>query len=518
MRAKNSFFNSLVLYMMVVIRVVAGFILIRLIISLYGSNINGLDASILSTLSYLDLVEGGVGSAILYHLYKPLAIGNRDDVNSVLTYTNIIYKKIGTLIILGIVVIAMVYPYLITSFADKVFVVELIFINGALTVSSYFFDGKYSILMAADQKLRYTTVANILETLVGKCLAIVLALYHQPFIMIKLCLILGMVIRIGIIYYFKAKHYSWVNIKGSKSDNLTTKKIIVNDSKDIFIQKLCSSIFATTDILLISIFCGVASASVYAVYNMVIAFLQQLMSPLVDAPLSSFGNIFTIDDKDHIRKVYNSYEHLIIIVTSIFTASYLILINPFIAFYTHGITDAAYLNSGLALSLAVLFLIRYYRYMSASILNVTGNFQKAKKYYFIETLVNIILSIALIKTIGMIGVVIASVIAVMTSGTFMVKYVNKVVLIQSLVPLMKKIFVNSSVVGLITIVLIYLRQLNQRYIMLIISNLSLLIFSIAAIIAINILFWPDTYLDLKRYLDVLIKLKERWSKKEPDSI
>ena len=75
--------------------IIYGFIIPKLIISYFGSEVNGLVASITQLLGYISLVEGGITAVIISKLYSPLIKGDFDEVNSIVNTGIIFFRKIG---------------------------------------------------------------------------------------------------------------------------------------------------------------------------------------------------------------------------------------------------------------------------------------------------------------------------------------------------------------------------------------------------------------------------------------
>lgn len=63
--------------------IICGFILPRLILQSFGSEVNGLVNSITQFLAIISFLELGVGSVIQSSLYKPLAEKNNDQISKV---------------------------------------------------------------------------------------------------------------------------------------------------------------------------------------------------------------------------------------------------------------------------------------------------------------------------------------------------------------------------------------------------------------------------------------------------
>ena len=90
-RTKRFLFNSLTAALLQVFTVAAGFIIPRIILVNYGSEINGLVTSITQFIAYFNLVEAGLAGAAVYALYKPLADKDHKSINAVLSATNKFY-------------------------------------------------------------------------------------------------------------------------------------------------------------------------------------------------------------------------------------------------------------------------------------------------------------------------------------------------------------------------------------------------------------------------------------------
>ena len=115
MRGRKAIQNTIFSLLEEFISVVCGFILPRLILSAFGSTYNGLTTSISQFLSCAILLRAGIGGATRVALYKPLADGDQQQINSIVKATDNFMKRIG-LILAGLIVsFAVIYPFLIKN-------------------------------------------------------------------------------------------------------------------------------------------------------------------------------------------------------------------------------------------------------------------------------------------------------------------------------------------------------------------------------------------------------------------
>ena len=95
MRGKATLLNIISGLLLQCCTLISGFVIPRIILTYFGSNVNGLVSSLNQFLSYITLVEGGISGVIIANLYKPLVDGDNDKLSSVMVTSDRFYKKIG---------------------------------------------------------------------------------------------------------------------------------------------------------------------------------------------------------------------------------------------------------------------------------------------------------------------------------------------------------------------------------------------------------------------------------------
>ena len=156
MRSKKALLNSAATLLLEFVSVICGFIVPRLIIGTYGSEVNALTSSITQFLSYIALVEAGVGGVVRAALYKPLAEKNNIAISGIVRSAEIFFRKIAYIFAGYMVVLAAVFPVLVNKSFGWVFTGTLVVIIGLSTFAQYYFGMTYTVLVQADQR-RYIT-------------------------------------------------------------------------------------------------------------------------------------------------------------------------------------------------------------------------------------------------------------------------------------------------------------------------------------------------------------------------
>ena len=129
MRKKKAIYNVLTNLLLQIIYILYGFIVPKIIISKFGSNINGLVTSITQFLAYISLLESGFGPVVKAALYKPLAKKDSKTVNGILKTADKFFKTISMIFIAYIMVLCIFYPlmllfYLMLLYFDKQLILQ----------------------------------------------------------------------------------------------------------------------------------------------------------------------------------------------------------------------------------------------------------------------------------------------------------------------------------------------------------------------------------------------------------
>lgn len=187
MKNKVTLLNIASSLLLQVVSVISGLIVPRIILSCFGSDINGLVSSINQFLSYITLIEGGITGVISANLYKPLIEKNWKQVSSVLKTARSFYRKIGAIFIVYTGIIAVIYPKIvITGYEDSyIFLLTIILSIGLLL--QYMFSLTMTTLLNADKKVYIVSFASIALTLGNIISVLVITNLYPDIIALKFC-------------------------------------------------------------------------------------------------------------------------------------------------------------------------------------------------------------------------------------------------------------------------------------------------------------------------------------------
>lgn len=421
---RKGFYNLLTSVLGQLITIVLGIVIPRLVLVSLGSEVNGLLSSITQALGYASLLEAGVGLASIQALYGPIAKGNQNDINAIMSATQAYYRRTGILYFIAVVVLAFVFPLVVESTIDKLIIIAVIIISGLPGVINYSLQGKYKILLQAEGKnyivTNLTTITGIF-TSIGKIVLLLLGFGVVAVQLLYLLISLAQMIYISL--YIK-KNYKWLNL------NVKPAYDKVSQSKAVLKHQMSGLVFNNTDTVLLSIFCGLSTVSVYSMYAMLFGMIGTLLSNIGNSVTFALGQQLYVD-KGIYEKKQDAFELIYITISFCLVLVAKSFITPFLKLYTQGVNDIRYIDRTLPIMFAAIALLENSRLSSAKTIHVAGHFSETQSHAIIEMMINIVVSIIGVIEFGLYGVIAGTIAALLFRANAMIIYANKKILNRS---------------------------------------------------------------------------------------
>lgn len=402
MRKKIVLRNILYSIVLQIITIISGFIIPKVILSCFGSDVNGLVSSINQFLNYITLLEGGMTGVIMSSLYKPLAEGNQSKVSGIINATESFFRKIGLLYIVYVICLAFVYPLFVKSVLNYWNVLVLVLVIGINLFVQYYFSLTYRILLNADQKSYFVSMVQILMVTANMILVLVTAHFFKNIIVIKLAGVVAFLLQ-PILYHIYVKRNFKLDRTLPKDNNSLKQRW------NGFGQNVAYFIHTNTDIVVLTLLASLADISIYAVYAMVINALRSLIISISSAIVPSFGNVLSSGNFKKINEIFNIIEFGITFISTLLFSCGILLVAPFVVLYTKNIIDANYYQPVFGGLLAVAEMIYCIRDPYISTAYAMGHFRQTSKYAYLEAGLNIVISVIFVSKYGIIGVAIGTV-------------------------------------------------------------------------------------------------------------
>lgn len=427
------------------VTIALSFLIPRLFIVSYGSEVNGLLSTINQIFTYLALLEAGIGTASVNALYKPLDRENREQINEVLSQSRTYFRKVTWVYIACVIGFACVYPFVSRSSVDNWTIFAVILLQGATSCISYYFCATYEQLLRADGK-QYILDSIAFLIHVGISVAkIVLVSLGCSIVIVQLGFFVISVLKIPIVLVLCKKQYPWLQLKKRKTCDL------LKERKAFVVHQISQTIFTNTDVLLISTFCSLALASVYSVYNMVFGALNAMVNT-ANAGLGFVLGQNYYKEKERFLEIYDHYSALYSMAVFIIMSVAYILMIPFVRLYTAGVTDINYTLQWFPLLFTIVNVLSGVRAVASRLITVSGHAEKTQKRSILEAIINIVSSLALVQWLGIYGVLLGTIVALLYRTNDMIIYANKVILKRNPWKEYKGILVNAILfVGIVVV-------------------------------------------------------------------
>ncbi len=477
-RIKNNLISSLI-YQVVLIGL--SFLLPRLYLENFGSEINGVLSTIKQIFVYMVLLEAGVGLATTQALYKRIGENDYKSVNEVLSATNIYYKRTG-FIYLGIVlVIAVVYAYVIPTAVDSNILFLIIILTAIPSLFSYFVQAKYRILMEVDGRKYVLNNAETALQVASNAGKILVLLLSDSLILIQLVYCLIYLAQLAFLYLYAKRRYKWLDLKAKPDFEAIGQK------NSVLVHQLSGMVFNNTDVLLISALCDFKAASIYAIYNIFFSQVQNFITSIISSFTFALGQMFHTDRKKF-DKLFNVYETFYIMATFIIYTLMAVFLLPLIQIYTSGINDAEYTNVFLLTLFVIMNLLANIKIPVNSVIEFAGSFEKTRSHAIWEMVINLSVSVIAILYMGICGAILGTIAALTYRMLMTVGYSNKVILERSQFCTYKIFIVNCAVFAVVMMIFFVDTFSNVSFLQLLFNGVIHSIWIVGLYLSANFLF------------------------------
>ena len=404
-RTKNSAINATVATAVKILNLIMNFVCRTVFIKMLGTEylgVNGLFTNILTILSFAEL---GIGNAIIFKLYKPIADEDNERIKTLIHFYKKAYYMIGSFILMaGLIVI----PFLKVFINDAPDIKEnlsYIYVLFLLNTSiSYFFTHKRSIIVG-HQKQYVVNIIELVTSLAKDVSQMIFLVITKNYVVYLILQILTTILQNIIVSVIANKMYPYINDKEYTKLSNEEQKSIFDDVKSLVIYKLGYVLSNGTDNMIISTFLGVAKVGLLSNYTIIVNSLTSLLSSAFNSLTAIIGNLNTIKEKGKKEEVFYQILLLSFVVYGYISIGLAVLINDFITIWL----GKEYLL-GISICIAIGFnlYIDGMRYVNFTFRNTLGLFKKGRFMPLISSITNVVLSIALVNSLGIFGVLIAT--------------------------------------------------------------------------------------------------------------
>lgn len=381
-----------------------GLIVPRIFLTSYGSDTNGLVNTIGQIFTYIGLLEAGISQAARNALFPKVQKRDYRGISLIASEARRYYRKISYIYALIVIILSFILPFVLKTNIDYWTIVIYILFEGAAFFVTFYFSATWSCIL----NVYGETAVNNIIVLIGKVssyiVKICMALCGFNIAAIQIGFFVISLIQVILYWRYMKKKYNWIIY------TLDTSKEILKDRNNYVFMELASTVFSSTDMIVLSIFVSTSLASVYSIYNMVFISLQGIINAIYNSISYVLGQSFSKSIENY-RSVHDAINSLLLGICTVFMCSSYILITPFIRLYTNGVTDVNYFYSSLPLMFCLVQYLTWSRHVAGNCACLGGYANEMSKASIAEALINVIGSVIFVFCLGITGVLLATVLA-----------------------------------------------------------------------------------------------------------
>lgn len=334
-RTKKSLFNSSISLTFQILNILIQFISRKVFLDYLGTEILGLNTTVQNLLQFLNLAELGIGTAISFTLFKPLAENNKQEISEIIDLQGKIYKRIALLIIVGSAILMCFFPKIFSKielplwYAYASFSVYLI---GSLL--TYFFNYRQVLLSASQQDYKITLSYKAIMIFRNLIAIFVVKYSANPYI--------GWLI-VELVFSFIASaalaRITYISFPEIKTTNLSFKflrtkyKNFTTKIKQLFFHKIGAFALTQTSPLIIYAYASLTLVAIYGNYLVITNGVMILFASIFNSVGAGIGNLVVESDMKKIKKTFFEIQSLYFFVASVVCYTLFVEINDFVSLW-----------------------------------------------------------------------------------------------------------------------------------------------------------------------------------------
>ena len=416
MRTKNSIINFLANTGSHLINVILSFVVRTVFIYTLSAEylgVNGLFSNVLTVLSFAEL---GIGTAMIYKLYEPVAHDDIPAIQSLMNLYRRLYMVVAVVIAVAGLSLVPFLPHLIRDYdrysgMENLTVIYLLFLFDA--VSSYFFSYKRSIIYA-HQRMYVTTAIDTVATVTQFIVQLVVLLIYRAFIPYLLIQVIASVTKNVLCAIVADRSYSYLSEDKKTLPDRSVRNDIKKNIGAMSLHKLGDIIVNNTDNLIMSAFVGLSEVGIYSNYIMIQTTVNTALNGFYGAFTASIGDLSVYEGKsDGHGRLYEVYRTMLFLSFWIYgfcSCAFLVLYNPFIGAWAG---ERYLFPMSIVVSIVVVFYLNGMRKVTLTFRDAMGLFWYDRYKPIAEIIINLSASLILVNKLGVIGIFLGTIISVL---------------------------------------------------------------------------------------------------------
>ena len=385
------------------------FVMRTVLIRLLGTEYLGLDSLFTSILQMLNIAELGFSTAVVFSMYKPIALGDQDRVCALLNLYRMAYRIIGTVILIVGLLLTPVLPLLIEGHIPSdlnLYFLYYIFLGN--TVIGYWMFAYKKSLLSAHQREDLNTNANTIFNFGKVALQFVLIVVTHSYYLYLLMMPLASLAENLYIEWLTRRLFPQYVCRGKLERD--SRRDIGKRISGLMIRKVCQISRNSMDNVIISAYLGLSQVTIYGNYYTILYGVHTLLECITKSMAASVGNKIVVSDTEKNHADMMRFTFMYMWLASICTVCLLVVFQPFMRLWM----GEHLMLSDFSVTLLCLYLYALCMgdvrsvYVTSAGLWWEGRYRSAA-----EAVTNIVLNIVLGKYFGVSGIILATLLSIL---------------------------------------------------------------------------------------------------------
>lgn len=476
--------NTVASFVSQIVVLVCGFVLPRIFLQNFGSEVNGLINSITQFLGMISFLELGIGAVVQSSLYEPLANKDIHRISCIMKSARGFFRRLAVMFLVYVAVLAIVYPRFSHQRFGYLYTTSLIVVISISSFAQYYFGAVNSLLLNADQRGYVQYNVQIITLILNTIVCAFIISLGASVQLAKLISSLIYFARPIVLYVYVNKYYE-INWKVKYVEEPIKQKW------NGVAQHVSAVVLEGTDTIVLTAFSTLSNVSIYSVYYLVVKGVKALLLSMMNGIQALIGDLWARRELKQLNDFFEWVEWVVHTGTTYVFACTAVLIVPFIKVYTFGINDAEYCQPLFALLLTLANAMHCLRLPYNVLVLAAGHYRRTQKNYIIAAVLNIVISVMSVKAFGLIGVAIGTLVAMGYQTIWLAIYNSRNLIFWPLRKIVKQFMVDAISFALIVLIGNQNVLINVSYVSWIVLCIKTALEAVIIIVGINFLFYKS---------------------------
>ena len=411
-RVKNASRNIFFTGFLRVYQIIVPFMMRTVMIHYMGVQYLGLNSLFTSILQVLNLAELGVGSAMVYSMYSPIASDDTATICVRLKLYRLYYRIIGLVIACVGILLTPFVPYLVKSdLPAELNIYVLYLLNLSATVLTYWLFAYKNSLFQAHQRIDITSKITLVIDTIKYIVQFGVIIIFKDFYLYVIAALFCQIINNITTALIASRKYPGYFPKGTIDREESTR--INGRIKDLFTAKLGGVILNSADSIVISSFLGLTVLAVYQNYYFILTAIISILTVVFQSCTAGIGNSIIVETKEKNFRDFMKFDFIISWFAGSCTCCFLCIVQPFMRIW---VGNDLMLNMSAVVCFCVYFFIYEVNHLLNTYKDAAGMWHADRFRPLVTSLTNLILNLILVNVCGIYGVLLSTVIATLFVG------------------------------------------------------------------------------------------------------